>query len=63
MLFLFMLTICIWGGWISIPLLALFMFGIGLSRVVFDSTVQTIIPQIVEEKSWKRPMASSQPGS
>ncbi|PYE47209.1 MFS transporter [Paenibacillus barcinonensis] len=54
MLFLLMLTICIWGGWISIPLLALFMFGIGLSRVVFDSTVQTIIPQIVEEKKLEK---------
>ncbi|MBB6023378.1 MFS family permease [Paenibacillus sp. JGP012] len=54
MLFLFLLTICIWGGWISIPLLALFMFGIGLSRVVFDSTVQTIIPQIVEEKKLEK---------
>lgn len=54
MIFLLMLTICIWGGWISIPLLALFMFGIGLSRVVFDSTVQTIIPQIVEEKKLEK---------
>jgi MFS family permease len=54
MMFLLMLTICIWGGWISIPLLALFMFGIGLSRVVFDSTVQTIIPQMVEEKKLEK---------
>ena len=54
MMFLFMLTICIWGGWISIPLLALFMFGIGLSRVVFDSTVQTIIPQMVDEKKLEK---------
>ncbi|MGQ8870680.1 MFS transporter [Paenibacillus sp. TSA_86.1] len=54
MIFLLFLTICIWGGWISIPLLALFMFGIGLSRVVFDSTVQTIIPQIVEEKKLEK---------
>lgn len=54
MIFLLFLTICIWGGWISIPLLALFMFGIGLSRVVFDSTVQTIIPQVVEEKKLEK---------
>ncbi|CAI6081502.1 Enterobactin exporter EntS [Paenibacillus sp. JJ-100] len=54
MMFLLILTICIWGGWISIPLLALFMFGIGLSRVVLDSTVQTIIPQIVEEKNLEK---------
>jgi MFS family permease len=54
MIFLLFLTVCIWGGWISIPLLALFMFGIGLSRVVFDSTVQTIIPQIVEEKKLEK---------
>lgn len=54
MMFLLMLTICIWGGWVSIPLLALFMFGIGLSRVVFDSTVQTIIPQMVEEKKLEK---------
>ncbi|WP_405155375.1 MFS transporter [Paenibacillus sp. FSL K6-0108] len=54
MILLLGLTLCIWGGWISIPMLALFMFGIGLSRVVFDSTVQTIIPQLVDENKLEK---------
>ncbi|MDO7908834.1 MFS transporter [Paenibacillus sp. JX-17] len=47
-LLLLVLTVCIAAGWISIPLLAVFMFGIGLSRVLFDSTVQTLLPSVVE---------------
>ncbi len=54
MFLLFFLTLIIWFDWINIPLLALFMFGIGISRVVFDSTVQTIIPQIVEDKDLEK---------
>ncbi|WP_440116710.1 MFS transporter [Paenibacillus sp. QZ-Y1] len=54
MILLLALTLCILGGWVSIPLLALFMFGIGLSRVVFDSTVQTVIPQLVDESKLEK---------
>ncbi|WP_158702709.1 MFS transporter [Paenibacillus faecalis] len=54
MLFLLFLTVFIWAGWISIPILTLFMFGIGLSRVIFDSTVQTMIPQLVEDKNLEK---------
>lgn len=54
MILLLVLTLCIWGGWVSIPILALFMFGIGLSRVVFDSTVQTVIPQLVDESKLEK---------
>ncbi|MCQ4086489.1 MFS transporter [Saccharibacillus sp. JS10] len=41
------LTLCIALDMISIPLLMIFTFLIGVSRVAFDSTVQTLIPRIV----------------
>ncbi|MEJ8306339.1 MFS transporter [Saccharibacillus sacchari] len=41
------LTACVALEAVSIPLLMLFMFVIGVSRVAFDSTVQTLIPRIV----------------
>lgn len=54
MVLLVFMTLCVWSGWISIPALALFMFGIGVSRVIFDSTVQTILPQIVDERKLEK---------
>ncbi|OWR30893.1 hypothetical protein CDO73_09915 [Saccharibacillus sp. O23] len=43
------LTACVALEAINIPLLMLFTFLIGASRVAFDSTVQTLIPRIVHK--------------
>lgn len=43
------LTACVALEVVNIPLLMLFTFLIGASRVAFDSTVQTLIPRIVHK--------------
>ncbi|MDO3408278.1 MFS transporter [Saccharibacillus sp. CPCC 101409] len=43
------LTACVALNAVSIPLLMVFTFLIGVSRVAFDSTVQTLIPRIVHK--------------
>ncbi|MEJ8545581.1 MFS transporter [Brevibacillus borstelensis] len=42
------------GGWVSLPLLIIVTFLFGAAKVMFDSTIQTVVPIIVEKQQLER---------
>jgi MFS family permease len=48
------LTVAVFGGWATLPLLIIVTFVFGTAKVMFDSTTQTMVPMVVEKDQLER---------